>query len=93
MTKSELIKSLSAKYTQIDRHEIKKLVNVILSKMTDSIVGGARVEIRGFGSFSIRTRNEKKARNPKTDEIITVDKKNAIYFRPGKAFFDKLNND
>lgn len=91
MTKSELIREIAQQYNYLNIEQIKIIVDSIFKKLTDSLVEGKRIEIRGFGSFSIRKRNERTAINPKTNKLIEVQSKKAVYFRLGKEFFDKLN--
>ncbi len=91
MTKSELINSIAKKYPNLGTSDIKKLVDVIFAEFTKALVKGDRVEIRGFGSISVRRRQSRAARNPKTNETIPLAERNVVYFRMGKEFFNKLN--
>lgn len=92
MTKSELINSISTLYPSMKISDIKKLVEVIFKQMSDALIEGKRIELRGFCSMSVRERQEKDVRNPKTNEKISLAKKRSVYFRIGKNFFEKLNH-
>ena len=83
MTKSELINSIASKYTQLSHEDVEAAVNAMLKNMTDELANGGGVEIRGFGSFSLRYRAPKIARNPKTGAAVAVEQKHAIHFKPG----------
>ena len=91
MTKSELIDKLLNKYPHLYQRDVETLVNTILSELSDSIASGRRVELRGFGSFSLRHREARAARNPKNGEIVQVGARSSIYFRPGKELKEKVN--
>lgn len=84
MTKSELIKKLVAKHPSLKESEIESLVSLILGEITQTLANGDRVELRGFGAFSVRSRAPRKARNPRTGETVQVGERKSIYYRPGK---------
>lgn len=92
MTKSELIKKLSAKHPNLKEEEIENLVAIILNEISQTLANEDRVELRGFGAFSIRKREARKARNPRTGETVEVGERKSIYFRPGKELKEKLNS-
>lgn len=92
MTKSEIAYNLSRKYPDLPNEVISKIIELILSEITKTLSSKGRVEIRGFGSFSLRKRPSRMARNPKTDKVTLVPERYAVYFRYGKDFFDLLNN-
>ncbi len=83
MTKSELIEAISLKIG-VPKKRAEDVVNAVFDSMKDALLGDERIEVRGFGSFSIRERKAKKGRNPRTGEQVFVDKKKSIHFRPGK---------
>lgn len=91
MTRSELIKRISERFPSLTNAEAEKLLDTVLDSITDALEDGGRVEIRGFGAFSIRTREARMARNPKTGENLKVEDRNYVYFRAGKALKDLLN--
>ena len=84
MTKSELIEWIAVD-SKITRHEAEVVVNTILGAIGDALAAGERVELRGFGSFSVRQRRARLGRNPKTGEVIKVPAKLAPHFKPGKG--------
>lgn len=92
MTKSELIKKLSTKYPSLKEKEIEDLVALILNEISEALANGDRVELRGFGAFSIRKRKPRTARNPRTGEQVQVGERNSIYYRPGKELKDLVNS-
>ena len=91
MTKSELIKKLVEKHPSLKEHEIEDLVNLILGEISQTLAGGDRVELRGFGAFSVRVRAPRKARNPRTGETVEVGERKSIYYRPGKELKEQIN--
>ena len=91
MTKSELIEAIFKRYPNLSTRELKKIVEVIFNKISEALINKNRVEIRGFGSFSIRNREQHSNRDPRNARVINIDKRNVIYFRTGKAFNEKLN--
>lgn len=91
MTKSELIKIMKNKHPELQLKEVATLVDVFFSMMSENLAEGGRVEIRGFGTFSLRTRKPRMARNPKTGEKVQIGERNAVYFRAGKALKNKIN--
>lgn len=83
MTKSELIEAISIKIN-VPKKRAEDVVNAVFESMRDALLEDDRIEVRGFGSFSIRERKAKKGRNPRTGEQVFVDKKKSVHFRPGK---------
>jgi integration host factor subunit beta len=92
MTKSELIKKLVAKFPSLKEREIENILNLILKEISASLIAGDRVELRGFGAFSIRTREPRLARNPRTGEKVKVAARKAIYYRAGKELKELVNS-
>ena len=84
MNKSDLIDKLAEKSTYLTKKDIEKSVSEILNCVSNSLSQGNRIEIRGFGTFSIRKRNTRMARNPKTGSAIKVNSKYHPYFRAAK---------
>ena len=91
MTKSELIELLTREHTQLEGEDIALVVNLLLRQMTEALAAGERVEIRGFGSFSLRFRSPRIGRNPKTGEPVALAGKHVPYFKPGKEMRDRVS--
>ena len=84
MTKSELVEQLSASDAGLNKKEAELVVNTIFDSIGDALIDGNRVEIRGFGSFSIRERDAREARNPKSGEVVKIPSKKTPFFKTGK---------
>lgn len=93
MTKSELVQRLCKKFPHLFQRDIETLVNTIFGSISDSLEKGDRVELRGFGAFSIREREARTARNPKNGDSVQVGKRHAIYFRTGKELRERINKN
>ena len=91
MTKSELIEALAMKQTQLTQKDIDSAVKTLLEHMSESLSSGERIEIRGFGSFSLHYRPPRTGRNPKTGESVELPAKNVPHFKPGKELRDRVN--
>lgn len=91
MTKSELIQKLKEQYHNLYFKDVTLVVETVLGEISKCLADGGRVELRGFGSFSTRKREPRKARNPKTGETVYLGERNAIYFRAGKELRDRVN--
>ncbi len=91
MTKSELVRKISARFPNMFLKDIQLIVDAIFSDISDAIADGSRVELRGFGAFTTRNRKARAARNPKTNELVKLDERAAIYFRAGKELNLLLN--
>jgi integration host factor subunit beta len=91
MTKSELIDHISARHTQLSAKDIELAVKAIINYMTDVLSEGGRIEIRGFGSFSLHYREPRTGRNPKTGEPVVLSGKYVPHFKPGKELRDRVN--
>ena len=91
MTRSELVERIAAKMPNLTLKDIENIVNVVFNKMTSALADGDRVEIRGFGAFSVRTRNPRVAINPKNKTRVNVPAKNIVHFKTGKELHDRLN--
>tara|TARA_B100000029_G_scaffold303928_1_gene296744 strand:+ start:1265 stop:1564 length:300 start_codon:yes stop_codon:yes gene_type:complete len=92
MTKSELIELLSRKQPQLGYKDIELAVKTILEYMSSSLSNGERIEIRGFGSFSLHFRSARSGRNPKTGESVALPAKYVPHFKPGKELRERVNN-
>jgi integration host factor subunit beta len=91
MIKSELIANIAAKMTHLPEDKIASCVNHILDLMSDSLIQGRRIEIRGFGSFCLHYRAPRNAHNPKTGEKVITVAKYSPHFKPGKGLRDRIN--
>ncbi|RZJ16755.1 MAG: integration host factor subunit beta [Brevundimonas sp.] len=91
MIKSELIEKLASENPHMTHAEVERVVNVVLGRMTDALAEGGRVELRGFGAFSIRSRPARSGRNPRTGEVVEVPAKSVPFFKSGKELRERLN--
>lgn len=91
MTKSELIEVLSRRQPQLTYRDIESAVKTILGEMVESMAKGDRIEIRGFGSFSLHYHPRREGRNPKSGEPISLPAKYVPHFKPGKLLREKVN--
>ena len=94
MTKSDLIERVALKSEgKISRAEAEVIVNTIFNSMCDALVQGERIEIRGFGSFSVKERDAREGRNPKTGEVVTVAPKRVPFFKVGKELKERVDEE
>lgn len=91
MIKSELIEKLSSDMTHLPEKQVAKAVNYILEHMSDTLMSKKRIEIRGFGSFSLHHRPPRNAHNPKTGEKVVTDSKFSPHFKPGKELKERVD--
>jgi len=91
MNRSDLVKSLQSKSNSFSYDDIEKSVKSILDLITDSLTNNERVEVRNFGTFSTRSREQRLSRNPKTGSSVLVEQKNHPYFRASKNLKQSLN--
>jgi len=91
MTKSELIERLAARQTQLSLKDVELVVKSLLEHMAQSLAQGERIEIRGFGSFSLHYRAPRVGRNPKTGQSVELEGKYVPHFKPGKELRDRVN--
>lgn len=91
MTKSELIEKISAEQTQLSAKDVELAVKMIMDHMADALAQGERIEIRGFGSFSLHYRAARSGRNPKTGQKVQLDGKYVPHFKPGKELRERVN--
>ena len=92
MIKSELIANLAAKMTHLPEQQVTDSVNHILHLMSEALISGTRIEIRGFGSFSLHYRPPRNAHNPKTGQRVITSAKYSPHFKPGKDLRDRIND-
>ena len=91
MTKSELIEKIAAVQGQLSARDIELAVKMILDYMAEALAEGERIEIRGFGSFSLHYRSPRLGRNPKSGEKVELAGKYVPHFKPGKELRDRVN--
>ena len=91
MTKSELIEAIAAKQTQLSLKDVELAVKSVLEQMSDVLATGERIEIRGFGSFSLHYREPRLGRNPKTGDSVDLNVKYVPHFKPGKELRERVN--
>jgi integration host factor subunit beta len=93
MTKSELIQRLAQRNPHLYQRDVERIVTTIFDEITDALARGDRVELRGFGAFSVKNRGARTGRNPRTGESVAVEEKAVPFFKTGKELRDKLNTD
>ena len=91
MIRSELIHKIADENPNLFQRDVERIVNTIFQEITDALANGYRVELRGFGAFSVKTRDARVGRNPRTGEAVSVDKKKVPFFKTGKLLRDRLN--
>ena len=91
MTKSELIENLALKQTQLSVQDVELAVKAIIDMMGQSLASGERIEIRGFGSFSLHYRSPRTGRNPKTGDSVQLSGKYVPHFKPGKELREQVD--
>jgi len=91
MTKSELIELMASKQPSLQLKDVESGVKELLEYMAQSLADGDRIEIRGFGSFSLHFRAPRTGRNPKTGESVELEGKYVPYFKPGKELRERVN--
>ncbi len=93
MIKSELVSRIAAQNPHLYQRDVENIVNTILDKVTEALSSGDRVELRGFGAFSVKARPARIGRNPRTGEKVPVDEKSVPFFKTGKEMRERLNPD
>jgi len=91
VTKSELIAALSAEHPHLRAADVETIVGTIFDEITLALSRGERVELRGFGAFTIKHRNARTGRNPRTGEAVPVDEKSVPFFKAGKELRERVN--
>jgi integration host factor subunit beta len=91
MTRSELIAQLAANNTHLRQPDVELIVSTIFDEITEALSRGDRVELRGFGAFSIKKRDPRTGRNPRTGSSVDVAAKAVPYFKPGKELRERVN--
>lgn len=91
MIKSELVQKLSDANPHLYQRDVELIVNAILDEITDALARGDRVELRGFGAFSVKNRPARLGRNPRTGDKVSVEEKVVPFFKTGKEMRERLN--
>ncbi len=91
MIKSELVQLIAEQNPHLYQRDVENIVNAILDEITDALAAGDRVELRGFGAFSVKNRGARIGRNPRTGERVEVEEKWVPFFKTGKDLRDRLN--
>lgn len=93
MIKSELVTRIAELYPHLYQRDVEAIVNRLLDEIGDAMGRGDRVELRGFGAFSVKHREARIGRNPRTGKSVAVARKNAPFFKTGKELRNRLNAD
>lgn len=93
MNKSDLVQYVSEKLNSLSNRDVEIIVNQVFDSMVDSLSRGERIEIRGFGSFEVRTRKPRVGRNPKTGSTVNVGERRVPFFKVGKELKERVNID
>ena len=91
MTKSELIAELAAANPHLTGRDVELIVSTIFEEITSALARGSRVELRGFGAFTVKRRDARTGRNPRTGEAVPVDEKAVPFFKAGKELRERVN--
>jgi len=92
MIKSELVGRLAQRYPHLYHRDVERIVSTVLDGICDALAQGKRVELRGFGVFSVKVRASRTGRNPRTGQAVDVSEKRAPFFRTGKELRERLND-
>ena len=91
MIRSELIQKIAEENPHLYQRDVEKIVNVIFDRIVEAMAKGNRVELRGFGAFSVKRRDGRTGRNPRTGEAVEVEEKHVPFFKTGKLLRERLN--
>lgn len=92
MTKSELIMRIAEANPHLYHRDVERIVSTIFDEMSEALARGERVELRGFGAFSVKRRDPRTGRNPRTGTTVQVSEKHIPFFKTGKQLRDRLNS-
>ena len=92
MIKSELIQRISQKNPHLYHRDVERIINTVFDKIIEALGNGDRVELRGFGAFSVKDRQARDGRNPRTGESVHVEAKRVPFFKTGKELRERLNS-
>ncbi len=93
MIKSELVQRIAERNPHLYQRDVENIVNAILDEITNALARGDRVELRGFGAFSVKRRDARVGRNPRTGQHVSVDEKSVPFFKTGKEMRERLNGE
>ncbi|MCA1774163.1 MAG: integration host factor subunit beta [Loktanella sp.] len=93
MIRSELIQKIADENPHLTQREVERIVNTVFEEIVTALSAGNRVELRGFGAFSVKKRDGRTGRNPRTGETVEVEEKHVPFFKTGKLLRDRLNGD
>lgn len=93
MIRSELIQKIADENPHLYQRDVERIVNTIFDEIIEAMARGDRVELRGFGAFSVKKRDARVGRNPRTGESVQVDEKHVPFFKTGKLLRDRLNGN
>lgn len=91
MIRSELIDAIAEENPHLFQRDVERIVNTVFEQIIEAMAQGNRVELRGFGAFSVKKRDARVGRNPRTGESVQVDEKHVPFFKTGKLLRDRLN--
>ncbi len=91
MIRSELIQKIAEENTHLYQRDVERIVNTIFDEITEALARGERVELRGFGAFSVKHRDARIGRNPRTGKAVEVEAKSVPFFKTGKLLRERLN--
>ena len=91
MIRSELIQKIAEENPHLFQRDVERIVNTIFEEIVSALARGDRVELRGFGAFSVKWRDSRQGRNPRTGASVDVDEKHVPFFKTGKLLRDRLN--
>ncbi|MEM6676903.1 MAG: integration host factor subunit beta [Pseudomonadota bacterium] len=92
MIKSELIQKIADENPHLFQRDVEKIVSTVFEEITSALARGDRVELRGFGAFSVKTRDARTGRNPRTGEAVPVPEKKVPFFKAGKDMRERMND-
>ncbi|MDY8108120.1 integration host factor subunit beta [Fulvimarina sp. 2208YS6-2-32] len=92
MIKSELVQTIATRNPHLYQRDVEMIVNAIFDEITEALCESNRVELRGFGAFSVKNRPPRTGRNPRTGEAVEVSEKWVPFFKPGKELRERLND-
>lgn len=93
MIRSELVQKIAEANPHLFQRDVERIVSTVLEEIITAMARGDRVELRGFGAFSVKKRDSRTGRNPRTGDSVDVEEKHVPFFKTGKALRDRLNTD
>ena len=91
MIRSELVQKLMDENPHLSQHDVERVISTIFEEIITTMANGDRVELRGFGAFSVKKRGSRQGRNPRTGAAVSVEEKHVPFFKTGKLLRDRLN--